>query len=213
MELTWVMLFACSIALMVIVFFAFFSIKEKNDYGNHSSNSLRIIAGSLVAGAGSGTILGILLMGALPTYHYLTAPNVNGYHTKYVCNGNFFEEHGKTYVVNQLADTCYIMSMLYGDIFESDESENMSVYMVEPGDTCESPHSIDAFFEPFPNHVVIKKRESSKIMWHVLTKDMFYEEIGESLVSGLDDDDFDFQDSDEDEEMEDEMEEDVEEEL
>lgn len=168
MELSWSAMFACSASLMTIVYMLFFSHRAIYAYHNFGSNISRIIVGSILAGVGSGALLGFLFWCVLPTYYYIEAANKDGYYTRYVLNDKFSSEYGRTFVINQTNENVYLAAMTYGNS-ELDENDD-AIIPIESGSIVESPHEINGWFKPFPKTVSTKS--SGKTEWYILTEPM-----------------------------------------
>lgn len=181
MELSWIEMFACSASLMTILYLLFFTLRAIYAYHNLGSNISRIIAGSIVAGIGTGAFLGFLFWCVLPTYYYIEATNKDGYYTRYVLNNKFTSEYGRTFVINQTNEIVYLAAMTYGNS-ELGENED-AIIPIEFGSIVESPHEINGWFKPFPESVSTKS--SGKTEWYILTETMLiteYKKIGIDLT-------------------------------
>lgn len=173
MELNLLSLFGISIALMVLVFFLYFIIRAAKCYHDATSNIGRIIAGTLIAGGGSGMILGFCLWCVLPTHYYITNPQAEGYYTRYVINSEFSEEYGRTYIINLTDQDYYLCAMTYGNKSLDDDEE--PIIPLTAGYIVEIKHEVDKWFEPFPDQVSTK--EKGEIRWHVLTESQAQKEF------------------------------------
>lgn len=174
-------MFTASIGLMMVVFLTYFMVRASLVYHDLSSNFGRILGGSAIAGCGSGIVLGFILWGVLPTYHYITAHNSEGYYTRYIIGGEFLEEYGRKYLVNLTEEDCYLAAMTYGDSqLKEDEAP---ILAIESGYMLETEEDVDGWFRIFPEQVSTKSRGSIK--WHVLTEAMLiseYKKIGVDLT-------------------------------
>lgn len=165
--------YCIGIVLMTLVFFAFFAIKANNAFHDLGSNIGRIVGGSLVAGIGTGLLLGLLLACLLPTHFYVEKATKSGYSTKYALDANFFNEFGRRYVLNLTDNDLYFVGMTYGNKdFKEDDSP---ITVLQSGYMTQIDHDVDAWFQAFPDQV--RTKEKGEIKWNVLTKSQTVTEL------------------------------------
>ncbi|MDO4460883.1 MAG: hypothetical protein Q4C30_00105 [Bacteroidia bacterium] len=179
MELTLIAMFMTSIIIMIVVFLLYFSIRASLTYHNLFKSFGRIIGGSIIAGGGSGIILGFLLWAVLPTHYYITLSSNDGYYTRYVIDENLFKEYGRTFIVNLTDVDYFLAAMAYGDV-ELKEDQT-PIIPIQSGYIIETVHNVDGWFKPFPEQVT--SESNGKIIWHVLPKYML---ISEYKTIGID---------------------------
>lgn len=187
MELSFIALFSITIGLAIVFFFVYFAIRAYKKYHDLSSNIGPVFTGSLVAGAGLGIMLGVTMCCVLPTYHIVTkittyrnctynGMQVNGsldigqHCTRYVLNGRFWSEYGRTFVDNRSEKELVIAIMTYGnEELSKDQSPRTPVL---PGKVVKVNCGIDGWFEQFPNTVSSKGSGGKRC--HVLTNDQLF---------------------------------------
>lgn len=172
MEFTLVSLFFISIVLSIIIFLLFFGIKSLQVYHDLKDNFFRILLGSFVSGIGLGAILGLFLCCVLPTHYYILKSTPEGYIIRYVLDGKFINECGRTYIVNQIDEDCYFCAMSYGDASYNDLEE--PIVPLTKGCIVEIKHEIDGRFTSFP--LQISSENKGGYRWHVLTRDQVISE-------------------------------------
>lgn len=157
MSLNFIALVGLCMAIMFVVFFLFFAIRAMVAYHNFSNSKFNIIFGSIIAGGGTGILLGIMLACVLPTYQYLTEDQ--DHHTHYVYNEHFAEQYGRKYLVNESSKTYYVVSMEYGN---ASVSESERVMPIAAKSQMEIDFSIDGWFKPFPGQISSKSKGEVK---------------------------------------------------
>ena len=167
-------LFLWAVTLMVVLFFAYFSLKAIFVYYDFRKNISNILLGSLIAGCGSGAVLAILTNPLFPTYECITEQSEYAVHKESkVLNSKFLNEHGKTYIANLTSSRCFLVQCSV-DLDHKDSNKNQEDYTVEitSNSVVEKKNEIVEWFD---------SSEAGREGWHVLSEEQLLDEIKHTL--------------------------------
>ena len=136
----------CVVA-MTALSFAYFVFRGARGGELRVTSTVRLICATLMIGLFGGAFMSVSAFIVLPTYYVINDDTPNGYDTRFVLNGDFFNECGLRFVENRTDETFCLVAKVYGDEDLHDDEE--AVTMLPPGKTC-SRYGIDGWFEPFP---------------------------------------------------------------
>jgi hypothetical protein len=173
MEFSVAEIFIIAITGMTIISFLFFAFRAIKLYRDFSENISNIVLGSIIAGIGCGTIIGINALFILPTYRFIESPTTDGHYTRFVYDEHFSEHYGREYIVNLTETDYYFVAMPYGN--KKVEELEESVVVLKSGYIVEIEEHVDEWFKSFPPQ--ISSENDGDFRWHVLTEEQVQQEF------------------------------------
>lgn len=174
MELSIFVVYLIAIVLMIAASIGYFAYRANSVYHDLQTNMPNILKGGLLMGLGTGFVVGFVLSVVLPTYEMVEDTQESACYTRYALNGDFFSEMGKTYIVNDTDVEIYLVGMTYGN--KDFDDDDMPISPVPVGYMLATKHSVNGWFELFPDKVSSKSK--GEIKWHVMTRSQAEAEYG-----------------------------------